>query len=225
MENLDIYNSVRSVPGEAQKKIQGGRLSGKTDINPMWRIKTLTELFGPVGIGWYYEIDEKRLELCETHEVACFVQISLFVKTKDSEEWSKPIVGVGGSMFVADERNGPYVSDECFKMALTDAISVSCKALGIGADVYWDKDATKYQKPEQPAATQKLAEKPKPDFKPAWLEDEDRMKKTFAWLFEAEEEPSVKMRSAFLISDELLSEVIKRYEKYMNDGESASNNG
>ncbi|HCC35130.1 MAG TPA: hypothetical protein DEQ02_05645 [Ruminococcaceae bacterium] len=36
------------------------------------------------------------------------------------------------------------MSDECFKMALTDAISVSCKALGFGADVYWDKDRTKY---------------------------------------------------------------------------------
>ena len=45
---------------------------------------------------------------------------------------------------MANEKNGPYVSDECFKMALTDAISVACKALGVGALVYWDKDATKY---------------------------------------------------------------------------------
>ena len=36
------------------------------------------------------------------------------------------------------------MNDECFKMALTDAISVSCKALGVGADVYWNKDRTKY---------------------------------------------------------------------------------
>ena len=26
----------------------------------------------------------------------------------------------------------------------TDAISVACKSLGVGADVYWDKDSTKY---------------------------------------------------------------------------------
>jgi len=37
-----------------------------------------------------------------------------------------------------------YLSDECFKMALTDAISVAAKALGIGADVYFEKDKTKY---------------------------------------------------------------------------------
>ena len=29
-------------------------------------------------------------------------------------------------------------------MAYTDAISVACKALGIGADVYWQNDATNY---------------------------------------------------------------------------------
>ena len=29
-------------------------------------------------------------------------------------------------------------------MATTDAISVACKSLGMGADVYWDKDRTKY---------------------------------------------------------------------------------
>ena len=37
MNNLDIYEKVRSVPDTACRKITGGRLNGKTDINPMWR--------------------------------------------------------------------------------------------------------------------------------------------------------------------------------------------
>ena len=36
-------------------------------------------------------------------------------------------------------------------MALTDAISVACKMLGMGADVYWYKDRTKYTAPEPEA--------------------------------------------------------------------------
>ena len=36
MGNLEIYDKVRVVPENAQKAIQGGRLKGKTDINPMW---------------------------------------------------------------------------------------------------------------------------------------------------------------------------------------------
>jgi hypothetical protein len=144
MENLKIYDQVREVPKEAKKDIQAGRLKGKTDINPMWRIKKLTEIFGVCGIGWKYVITKQWIEHGGKDEIAAFVNIDLFVKSDGA--WSEAIPGTGGSSFVANEKNGPYVSDECFKMALTDAISVSCKALGFGADVYWDKDSTKYDR-------------------------------------------------------------------------------
>lgn len=145
---LKIYEKVREVPKTAQKTIMAGRLKGKTDINPMWRIKTLTEMFGVVGFGWYYKVLNKWLEKItvsetpEVKEVAAFVDIELYVKIDD--EWSQPIFGTGGSSFVAIEKNGAYMSDECYKMALTDALSVACKALGIGADVYWSSDDSKY---------------------------------------------------------------------------------
>jgi len=141
-DNLQIYNAVRSVPPAAIKEIKGGRLNGYSDINPVWRIKTLTEQFGICGIGWSYEVISKRLEPAPDGQIAAFVDIVLFIKVDG--EWSRGIPGTGGSMFVAKERSGNYTSDEAFKMALTDAISVSCKALGIGADVYWNKDASKY---------------------------------------------------------------------------------
>ena len=140
--NLEMYNKVRVVPKEAQKQIGAGRLKGMTDINPMWRIKMLTEQFGPVGKGWYYKIIDKRLETGCKDQISAFVDIELYVKYGD--EWSMPILGTGGSSFVTQEKNGPYQSDECFKMALTDAISIACKALGFGADIYWNKDRTKY---------------------------------------------------------------------------------
>ena len=50
MDKMTIYNQIREVPENAQKKITGGRLSGMTDIKPMWRIEKLTELFGVCGI-------------------------------------------------------------------------------------------------------------------------------------------------------------------------------
>lgn len=146
MSNLAIYDMVRTVPEEAKKTIKGGRLNGFTDINPMWRIKTLTDVFGMVGFGWYYEVLDKRLELTASGECAAFVDINLFVKFGD--EWSKPILGTGGAAFIAKESAGLRMSDECFKMALTDAISVACKALGVGADVYWEKDSNKYDTPD-----------------------------------------------------------------------------
>ena len=147
MGNLDLYEKVRSVPDSAKKTIKGGRTSGMTDINPMWRIKVLTEQFGPCGIGWYYIPTRQWLETAG-NEIAAFVNIELYIKVDG--EWSKPIAGNGGSMFASKEKSGIYVSDECYKMATTDAISVACKELGIGADVYWDSDRTKYNKQNNP---------------------------------------------------------------------------
>lgn len=144
MGNLDLYNRVRVVPEEAKKPIKGGRLNGMTDINPMWRIKVLTSEYGPCGIGWFYKPVKKWTEQVGGETVA-FVDIELFVKVDG--EWSQPICGTGGSKLSQNERNGLFVSDECYKMATTDAISVACKQLGIGADVYFGADRTKYDSP------------------------------------------------------------------------------
>jgi hypothetical protein len=142
MENLTLWEKVRAVPKEAQKTITGGRLNGKTDINPIWRIKTLTEQYGVCGTGWKAEIVRAWVENGSGGEIAQYCHIKLFVK--DNGEWSEGIDGVGGSMLVAKEKNGLYTNDEAIKMAYTDAISVACKSLGFGADIYWDKDKTKY---------------------------------------------------------------------------------
>ena len=58
---LELYDKIRQVPDNAKKTISAGRLKGKTDINPMWRIKTLTEQFGPCGL------DRKSTRLNSSH--------------------------------------------------------------------------------------------------------------------------------------------------------------
>lgn len=151
MENLKYYNLLSKTPQEARKDIQAGRLKGMTDINPMWRIKMLTETFGMCGIGWKYVITSKRLESGCKGQISAFVDIDLFVCVDG--KWSDAIQGTGGSSFVTDEKNGLYQSDECFKMALTDAISISCKALGMSADIYYHKDYSKYNQPKEQPTT------------------------------------------------------------------------
>ena len=174
--NLSIYERVRGVPAEAKKAIEAGRLKGKSDINPMWRIKKLTEVFGPVGFGWYTEVVKSWTEVDENSDVAVFVDINLYVQ-KDGQ-WSKPIYGNGGNKLISHERkyeNGvpvvvPYLDDDAYKKAYTDAISVAAKALGVGADVYFEKDVTKYDVAQnQPvaAASETQVETPKPTLSPS----------------------------------------------------------
>lgn len=140
-ENLRLWNEWREVPAEAKKSFNSSGFSG-TDINPTYRIMQLTAKFGLCGIGWYYTIDRQWLETYE-NVVKAFCNVSLYIKL-DTGEWSMPIMGTGGNFFTMPTGKGVRVSDECYKMALTDAISVCCHRLGLGADIYWEEGKSKY---------------------------------------------------------------------------------
>lgn len=133
-ENLKIWNALRTPPQEALKKIQAGRLKGMTDISPQWRYEAMTQQFGPIGFGWNYTITDTWTELGSDNQICAFAKVE--IKYKQDGEWSEPIPGIGGSMLVAKESKGPHTSDECFKMAVTDAISVAAKTIGVAADIY-----------------------------------------------------------------------------------------
>lgn len=152
-ENMRHWNKISKPPLTALKKIQGGRMNGKSDINPMWRIQATTELFGPCGLGWRYTIDKLWTEVGGKDEVAAFALVS--VSYREGDVWSEPVPGIGGSMFVAQESKGAFTSDEAYKMAVTDALSVALKALGMAAEIYLGNfDGSKYRgNPEPGPAT------------------------------------------------------------------------
>ena len=210
-KNLSLYNEGRSVPEEAKKAFDTGRFKG-TDVNPMWRIKMLTSMFGPAGIGWFTEVKDRYTEQNIDGSVAAFVDINLYVKVDG--EWSKPIFGTGGSKLVSIEKKysrgasepstSLFLSDEAYKMAYTDALSVACKALGIAADVYYEKDKTKYSADETvPDSVSAAASKPsasapsrktlKPG-KPGW-------KETIAWLSDLRKDPQT-VKANYNITEE-----------------------
>lgn len=148
-DNMSLWAKVKCPPPESVKTITGGRLKGMHDIKPQWRLKVLTQVFGACGTGWRYTIDKMWREDGSDGQVMAFVVVSLYYKTGDG--WSEPVPGLGGSMLVEKERAGLHTSDEGYKMALTDAISVAAKALGVAADVYEGQyDPSKYVKPDEP---------------------------------------------------------------------------
>lgn len=144
MENLSIYNSLKSVPSEFLKTIAAGRLKGMSDIKPQWRILKLTEIFGACGFGW--KIQNLKFDYRNVGDevvVNCYLE---FLYKNSNNEWSEPIPGIGGSNFSTFENKTDYdtqkkertlyVSDEAEKMAYTDAISVATKMIGLAGDVY-----------------------------------------------------------------------------------------
>lgn len=163
-ENLRYWNAMKRPPATALRGIGAGRLKGKSDISPQWRLEVMTETFGPIGYGWAYRIVKQWLEQGHGNEIAAFTEIELRVCV--SGEWSQPIPGVGGSMLVAQEKNGPYTSDEAYKMSLTDALSVAMKQLGVAADIYaglWDGSKYIERAPDRSASKALSKTLPPPD--------------------------------------------------------------
>lgn len=154
--NMHIWDQVKRPPKSALKQISGGRLKGKTDISPQWRYEAITRIFGPCGIGWKYEIVHNWQERLAKDEIACFAVVNLYLYVDDNGNpyipgrtgcrWSEPIPGIGGSKLVEQEKGGLHSNDEGYKMAVTDALSVALKMIGVAADIYmglWD--GSKYE--------------------------------------------------------------------------------
>lgn len=134
---MELWEQFKHVAPGMLKRINGGNLNGKTDINPVWRFQALTEKFGPVGIGWTIKEIERWTNEC-AGEVGAFVKVHLrYIMTDDilGDRWSEPVEGIGGSK-LCGKGKGDGLNDEAWKMAYTDAVSVACKALGMAADVY-----------------------------------------------------------------------------------------
>ena len=142
------YAAASHVPKRVLKTIDVGRLKGKSDINPQWKISLMTEIYGMCGIGWKFEVTEKNTVTINTGEVMLFMTVAVYIK--NDEKWSDPVYGMGGDFIVKKERTGLHANDEAYKMCLTDALGNALKYIGVAADVYEQLNDTKYA--ERPSA-------------------------------------------------------------------------
>lgn len=167
-KNVRFYSKFMTTPKDAQKPFDNGRFKG-TDINPMFRIKILTEVFGPAGFGWWTNNVRYQFEKSEeTKEVHVFCELDLYVKDPETGEVSQPIYGIGGNTYIAQGKYGARASDEAKKMAYTDAMSIACKSLGIGHDIWYSNDRTKYtaMSDKEPAPKPAPQNNPEPEPEP-----------------------------------------------------------
>ena len=123
---MEIWNSVCTTDPQFTKSFQRGT-THLTDINPAYRLRRLTELFGPAGKEWGWTLHERWRE--EWNGVQCaFVMLSIWYIDDDGNRCETP-PQVGGTVA------GDY-PDEIWKMSITDAVGKCCMSLGISADVY-----------------------------------------------------------------------------------------
>lgn len=133
--NLAIWERHADVDPKYTKAIVGKPYSG-TSPNPHYVIKCLTEMFGPVGIGFGWEVQQEAFEKL-SDQVLHWCRIR-FWHTDRANGYD----AYGQTMAVYTTRKGVVIVDEdAPKKSLTDAITKAASQLGISANIFlgrWD---------------------------------------------------------------------------------------
>lgn len=142
-KNLALWDEVQGTDPRYTKEYSGtGGFSG-TAINATYLVRRATETFGPIGIGWGYEILEERydsggpLTVTEDgHEIRAMVHtIKLRLWYKNGPDLGE-VVHFGHTPYVYSNKYGIQTDMEAPKKSLTDAIKKSLSMIGFAADVF-----------------------------------------------------------------------------------------
>lgn len=136
--NLDLWNRLSQTDPSATKPFNNGRFNG-TQIDPYYRYKLMTEVFGPIGKGWGYELTDPIF-----NGAMVFIGAKAWYVDTDTKEklWSS--IQYGGDVLVKGAKGTP--NDEALKMAVTDAVGKALSLIGVAADVYAGQyDDSKYR--------------------------------------------------------------------------------
>jgi hypothetical protein len=136
-QNRSLWDKLQYTEKNFTKPVEGkGR--PMTDINPTWRMKRMTEMFGPVGLGWGWTIEDRWIEEVGPKKYA-YIQLTLWYSLDGGV--TRLIAGphIGGT----DMGQG---KDEAYKQSVTDAFGKCASMIGVSADIYMGKwDDSKYQ--------------------------------------------------------------------------------
>jgi hypothetical protein len=160
MEGLELWNKVEKTdPAHTKKFTKGGGFSG-TAIKPIYLIKKATEIWGPAGAKWGWQVAEEKIinaaPMKVTEGIVAFeqlhsVRIKLYYPVSDDK--TGVVESYGHTILSGARNNGNfYTDDEAPKKSLTDAIGKALHYLGFSADVYFGEfDGSKYEDDKDPS--------------------------------------------------------------------------
>lgn len=141
-KNLSIWKQVdETAPGYTKASELNGRIV--TSINGTYMVKRATEIFGPIGKGWGYEITEERFDqggpIIHNGNVlgnSIMHTIKLTLWYLDDEGERREVSHFGHTPYVLGTHYGAMTDFDAPKKSLTDAIKKCLSMLGFSADVY-----------------------------------------------------------------------------------------
>lgn len=143
-QNLSIWSAAYRTDPSATKNYKGsGGFSG-TSISSLYPVQRATEIFGPIGEGWGFEIVSDEfipggpLINKEGVSLGCNEQTHSMRITMWANHNGKKLqsTGIGLTPHITQNKYGVVTDHEAQKKSLTDAIKGALKLWGFSADVY-----------------------------------------------------------------------------------------
>lgn len=144
-DNMAIWQQVCETDVKATKP---GKVNGQniTTINGTSVVKKATEVFGPIGTGWGYEIVEesfkdgapaysivKEQPVLQGHEVMHTIRIKVWYK---QGETTHSVEHYGHTPYILATKYGLKTDFDAPKKSLTDALKKALSMLGFNADIF-----------------------------------------------------------------------------------------
>jgi hypothetical protein len=185
-DNVALWNSVQATDPQFTKTFnRAGGFQG-TAINPCYVTRRLTELFGPVGIGWKFVIENEdwiqgHYLDAQTRTVVHVIRghIEYFYDPGDGGDWYSTGPQFGQTTFVGANSKGLYTDEEAPKKSVTDCLTKCAVLLGFASDIHlglWDGNKyindpgavenNPFRAPAPPAGTTPPAAEPAKTAKP-----------------------------------------------------------
>ena len=134
-QHMDLWNSLAESDMKYLKKVSFGSRKF-TSIDPQYQIRKMTEKFGPVGVGWGYNVE---YDYPSTNDMVLIVaKVSIW--TTLPENTFGPIAG--SRTFWHKDMKRP--AEDAGKMALTDALTKGLSHIGCDASVFLGAYDTKH---------------------------------------------------------------------------------
>lgn len=144
MSNLKLWDSV----SKSDTKYVKSGVKGMSSIDAQYYFMKATKTFGPIGIGWGYEIvdqyitEGQTMKGNETQANGPYLDYKISQMTVKINFWYKldgekgQLTQYGHTPLVMKTKYGPMMDDDPEKKSLTDAIKKSLTMLGFSADVF-----------------------------------------------------------------------------------------
>lgn len=134
-DNLKIWEQFADIDPKFTKSITGKPYKG-TSPNPHYVIKCLTEMFGPVGVGFGWDVEAEGFQPMG-EELLHWCRIRFWHSDPDTRGFS----AYGQTKAVMKTRNGFMSDEDAPKKSLTDAITKAAAQIGIASNIFlgrWD---------------------------------------------------------------------------------------